>query len=897
MKNAMSKKVIAMVLLATTFGTTTVSAAESVSKKETVYVNLDNSGSAEKTTVSDWIHSSKDDKLSVKDYSELSDIVNIKGDEKPTVDGNNLKWSVSSSDLYYQGTTNKDLPLDVNIKYYLNGKKISAKELAGKSGKVKIEISLKNNIYKDRDINGEKKRIYTIFSTGLEVMLPVDQFKSVKISSGKLVSEGNNNLVTFVAFPGLKDSLDLNDSDLKDLGLDFELSDKLTIEANVKKFSLQPIMVAATPEIPALDKLDEASSIDDLKKTINDKLDALNDNYKLLLDGSKQIADGVDSGVKQASSMLAGNELKTVQNLLTNDSNLNKTRKMMKDAASVKDMDISDVTSAMEKLNKGDNKEQLVKLTQDMQSMNSYSDLLNNTVNLLNDDKSKNNGKLTNAAIDTLINYDSLSEQGKQTLQALCSNLADYNKLSELQKLIKELKVTKAGYSNTSNVLNACISAQPGNSQDEKIKSFFNTLGTSLASADALTSDATKTALSGISDDVTNYANGYMLIDAQIAYAAAQANATGDMTKITDKITELKTAVGVIYGNSEDPATKQLAQSINAYIDGFDMPTIQNIGEKVQSDGAKLVQNQAILGQLTTGLNSLSTLNPLLHALNTDLSNESTKNSTMALIGSLSQDDAMLDSLENAIISFSDEDLHKFADILSSVNTINEQCKNNQNAIDNIKKNLSSDGKTPTISKEKVNDLLNKLGEFGGDVTKSQQLINDFSTILGNDFDVNKLNKMTDMGTKLVSMQNDLKDSSDLLRMADDALSDGNVKKANNLINSLPDIKSKISKLQDGSKKLYDGMQQYNDQGIKTIYDKGTSATKDFDKIMAYKDAVVEQAKDYDTFAGKADNMDGSVAFVMKTATIKAPEKAKAKETTEKKKGFVAWLKDLFGID
>ena len=94
MRNTMSKKIIAIVLLAATFGTTTVSAAENITKKETVYVNLDNSGSVEKTTVSDWIHSSKDDKLKIKDYSELDNIVNIKSNEKPIINGNNLRWNI-----------------------------------------------------------------------------------------------------------------------------------------------------------------------------------------------------------------------------------------------------------------------------------------------------------------------------------------------------------------------------------------------------------------------------------------------------------------------------------------------------------------------------------------------------------------------------------------------------------------------------------------------------------------------------------------------------------------------------------------------------------------------------------------------------------------------------------
>lgn len=53
-----------------------------------------------------------------------------------------------TTDLYYRGTSNKTLPVSISIKYYLNDEEIAASDLAGKSGKVKIEIQMTNNIFK-----------------------------------------------------------------------------------------------------------------------------------------------------------------------------------------------------------------------------------------------------------------------------------------------------------------------------------------------------------------------------------------------------------------------------------------------------------------------------------------------------------------------------------------------------------------------------------------------------------------------------------------------------------------------------------------------------------------------------------------------------------------------------
>ena len=105
MRKAMSKKVVALVVAATIMSTTVVPAVE-IKKDESVFVNLSSDGKLEKSTVSNWIHSSESN-LEVKDKSSLSDIKNVKTDDEPVKDGENLTWKVEGSDIYYQGKTTK----------------------------------------------------------------------------------------------------------------------------------------------------------------------------------------------------------------------------------------------------------------------------------------------------------------------------------------------------------------------------------------------------------------------------------------------------------------------------------------------------------------------------------------------------------------------------------------------------------------------------------------------------------------------------------------------------------------------------------------------------------------------------------------------------------------------
>lgn len=44
-----------------------------------------------------------------------------------------LTWKAAGNDIYYQGTTEKTIPIDVKITYYLDGKEMKPEDMVGKS--------------------------------------------------------------------------------------------------------------------------------------------------------------------------------------------------------------------------------------------------------------------------------------------------------------------------------------------------------------------------------------------------------------------------------------------------------------------------------------------------------------------------------------------------------------------------------------------------------------------------------------------------------------------------------------------------------------------------------------------------------------------------------------------
>ncbi len=116
----------------------------SACKDETVYVLCDKNSEIKNIVVSDWLKNSKA-LDSISDVSSLTDIVNVKGDEAFAQTGDEINWFADGNDIYYKGYSEKELPVDVTIQYFLDDKEVSLDSLKGKSGHVTIRWTYKNN--------------------------------------------------------------------------------------------------------------------------------------------------------------------------------------------------------------------------------------------------------------------------------------------------------------------------------------------------------------------------------------------------------------------------------------------------------------------------------------------------------------------------------------------------------------------------------------------------------------------------------------------------------------------------------------------------------------------------------------------------------------------------------
>lgn len=266
--------------------------AESGDKSETVYAVMDADGNISDVSVSEWLKNTGNSKK-IKDYSTLKNIKNTSGDEKVTKNGNDLVWNSNGKDISYTGDYDGELPVKVKITYYLNGTEKTAKEIAGKSGNVKIRFDYEVNDSVSTD-GYKMTRPYAMISA---VVLSNDNFSNVSVNSGKAINDGNNTAVAGIALPGVSEDLNIDSLDIPD---------HVTITAKTTNFEIDGTYTVADSGFMSdadTSKLDDASSdVDELESSLN----KLSDASKKLVNGTGKLASGADTLATSTSQVADG---------------------------------------------------------------------------------------------------------------------------------------------------------------------------------------------------------------------------------------------------------------------------------------------------------------------------------------------------------------------------------------------------------------------------------------------------------------------------------------------------------------------------------------------------------------------------------------------------------------
>lgn len=330
----LTKKISAVLLSAALLCTPLSAFAEQegaapTTKEDSAFIILNADGTVQKQIVTSWLHN--DSGLSgVVDQSSLEGIHNVKGSVEPSQSGEQVTWNTAESDVYYQGTTSKEPPVQAEIAYRLNGKEVAPAELAGQSGKVEITVHLKVKGEKQM-VAGASRTIAPLYLTGVMVSLPNETFQNVSAENGFLLNDAATQFAAFATIPGLKESFSgVVDARLTEI--EEKLSDTFTITAEAKDFALPSIMLVAVSDPALLKEIDVkglaslTNGVEELKgatgtihegtsqlkgavTTLSSKMSQFSKQYQTFAAGLAKAKSGADALLRGAGELKAGTAL------------------------------------------------------------------------------------------------------------------------------------------------------------------------------------------------------------------------------------------------------------------------------------------------------------------------------------------------------------------------------------------------------------------------------------------------------------------------------------------------------------------------------------------------------------------------------------------------------------
>lgn len=531
-------------------------------KTETVYSVLNSDGSISDTIVSSWLHD-EDGINNIKETLNLTDVKNIKSNEKPSKDGNTYTWNAKGNDVYYEGTGTKQLPVSVKLRYELDGQEMSAKDMEGKSGHLKLTISFTNNYSEEKNINGKSIVIHPSYLAGGMLNMSTGNFTNVKCESGKIVNDGTNEMLAFANIPGLNETL-------KSAGLDkvnnqLGISDDVTVEADVNNFDLGSIMVGMTNEIDLASELNGIGSVSEL----TDGIDQLIEADDQLIDGSKQLYDGttqLKEGIVPLSS--AYPQIETLTNAFDqlHDGTTTLSTGLNQYTAGVDQLNVVSkqnlyklsmgATTLNTSLNNEESKSQLTQLVQGSNDLNEGIQYLNEQVNgddsMLKPDMVK---KLTEALKTTNEQVGSLG-QVLNDLQDQEGAFVDLsNQIEKASENINKLGTLKTSFKEVTDGASAIITAD--NEQIKSVDDQLAAIRTKEINALNASIDALKNAANAVPEDDTTGAKAK--IEEQINTLESQKAALGDASSLSVTLKDLsqcQAGIDKIVTDSEETLEK-----------------------------------------------------------------------------------------------------------------------------------------------------------------------------------------------------------------------------------------------------------------------------------------------------------------------------------------------------
>lgn len=175
-------------------------AQKSSEKEEVVYADLKDSGRTSQVYVVNIFEGIDE----IQDYGDYQSVRNMSSTDEIRHEGEMIRISTKEEILYYQGNLKEgEIPWDIGITYVLDGKEITAAELAGLSGELNIKIRITENKEADPDF-------FQTYALQVTAALDTQLCRDIKAEGATEANVGGARQFTWTLFPGTEKTLSLS---------------------------------------------------------------------------------------------------------------------------------------------------------------------------------------------------------------------------------------------------------------------------------------------------------------------------------------------------------------------------------------------------------------------------------------------------------------------------------------------------------------------------------------------------------------------------------------------------------------------------------------------------------------------------------------------------------------
>lgn len=292
-------------------------------KEEVVYINLDGSGSPKEVNVVNIFELDEDGQI--VDYGNYNSLRNMTTTDTIHQEGDAVTIDAKAGKLYYEGKpTETEIPWDIAIHYYLDGKEYNPEEIAGMSGSLRICVSITQN-------EACRGTFFDDYALQASLTLNCEKCRNIIATDATVANVGKDKQLTYTILPGK--------------GADFTITADVT-EFETDGFSINAILLNMNVEVDDSELMEQVNDLLDAIRKLDDGADELNDGASELQDRTQT---DLISGVKDLQS--GASELQNgVGSLQNGGGSLQKGAAELKKGASSLDTGVQNLNQGIKKM-------------------------------------------------------------------------------------------------------------------------------------------------------------------------------------------------------------------------------------------------------------------------------------------------------------------------------------------------------------------------------------------------------------------------------------------------------------------------------------------------------------------------------------------------------------------